>query len=71
MPTIGEQIKDLQNAGFNNEEIESYKKEKIFDLEQAGFNDEEILKEFGHKKLNMQPIQDIWDGVIKDQRKVK
>ena len=71
MPTIGEEIKDLKNAGFNDKEIESYKKEKIFDLEQAEFNDEEILKEFGYKKLNMQPIQDIWDGVIKDQRKEK
>jgi len=64
METIAEQIKNFQNAGFSNEEIESFKKEKILELEGAGFNDNEILNEFGYKPLNKQPIYDYWDEVI-------
>ena len=71
MPTIAEDIKDLQNAGFDNNEIESFKKEKINELEQAGFNDKEILEEFGHKQIDLKPIQQIWQNVIDNQRREK
>ena len=71
MPTIAEQVQDFETAGFSNEEIESFKKEKIIELENAGFNDNEILKEFGHKPLNKKPIYDYWDEVVFEIRNEK
>ena len=65
MAALSEQIKNLSDAGFSTNEVEEFKQEKIKTLTEAGFQPNEILKEFGLKELNLTPIRNAWQNILK------
>ena len=71
MPSLLNDIKEMETAGFPKEKIESFKQEKINEMQSAGFTDDAILKEFGHNSLDTTPIKDFWNNIIKQNREEK
>ena len=66
MPTIAEQMEELEEAGFTYQEIIKWKNQKAFELKKAGFTDKEIFKELGYKKPPYEePVRNYWE-VVKD-----
>ena len=65
MASLAEEIKSFKEAGFSETEIESFKQEEIKKLTEAGFQSDEILSEFGLKELNLTPIRNAWQNILK------
>ena len=65
MASLAEEIKSFEEAGFSKTEIESFKQEEIKKLTEAGFQSDEILSEFGLKELNLTPIRNAWQNILK------
>jgi hypothetical protein len=65
MASLAEEIKTFKKAGFSEAEVESFKQEEIKKLTEAGFQPNEILKEFGLKELNLTPIRNAWQNILK------
>jgi len=65
MASLAEEIKTFKEAGFSETEVESFKQEEIKKLTEAGFQPNEILKEFGLKELNLTPIRNAWQNILK------
>ena len=65
MASLAEEIKTFKEAGFSETEVESFKQEEIKKLTEAGFQSNEILSEFGLKELNLTPIRNAWQNILK------
>lgn len=64
MATLENQINSLSTAGFSNQEIEAWKKDKVETLSKAGFTTQEIAKDLGYKEINLTPIRNFWNKII-------
>ena len=69
MATLENQINSLSTAGFSNQEIEAWKKDKVETLSKAGFTTQEIAKDLGYKEINLTPIRNYWNKIITLEKK--
>jgi len=69
MPTLADQVKSYEKAGFSTEEISAWTKNKAKELSEAGFSTQEIAKDLGYKEVNLKPIRAAWETIINLGRK--
>ena len=62
---MGADIKNLQSAGFSDEEIKDWSVKKRKELSEAGFNEEEIGTWLGQAPFNVKPVVDEFNKNLK------
>ena len=63
MPTIVDQINDMQKAGVPSKEIENFKNNTLQEMQKAGVPTDVISKEFGTEPYDRSDIKSFWQKI--------